>query len=71
MYPHDLPRVSVFRGSAAQRDDGNLRVRAPGLRSRAFPVLDATPVAQLMTPMKIHSQFSRSMEQDVSPRLLE
>jgi hypothetical protein len=39
MYPHDPPRVSVARVSAAQRGDGNLRVRAPGLKSRASPCI--------------------------------
>jgi hypothetical protein len=42
-----LPSVQLqSRGSAAQRVDGNLRVRDPGLRSRASPVLGATLVAQ-------------------------
>jgi hypothetical protein len=36
----------MVRDSAAQKFDGNLRVRAPGFRSSAFLSLGATPKAQ-------------------------
>ena len=45
-YIHDPPQVSLLRSSAAQTIDGNLRVRAPGFRPSASPLLGATLRAQ-------------------------
>jgi hypothetical protein len=46
MYVHDPPQASVSRSSAAQRVNGNLRVRATGFRPSTSPFLGATLRAQ-------------------------
>jgi hypothetical protein len=48
MYVHDPPQVPVSRSSAAQTVDGDLRVRAPGFRPSAFPLLGVTMRAQFI-----------------------
>jgi hypothetical protein len=42
MYVHYPPQGSVLRSSAAQRVDGDFRVRAPSFQSSAYPLLGAT-----------------------------
>jgi hypothetical protein len=45
LYAHSHPQEFVLWSSVAQTVDGNLRVRAPGFRSSAFPLLGVTPKA--------------------------
>jgi hypothetical protein len=42
MYVHEPPQASVSPNSTAQTVNGNLRVRAPGFRPSASPLLGAT-----------------------------
>ena len=45
MYAHYPPQASVLQSSAAQRVDGDLRMRAPGFRSSTSLLLGVTPRA--------------------------
>jgi hypothetical protein len=47
LYAHSLPQESMVQGSAVQRVDESLRLRASGFQSSAFPLLGATLMALL------------------------